>query len=56
MTKLPKRTTSSAEDDAHAYPIDDASRAAILEGLGQADGQDYASDEEVAAADKRNGI
>ena len=47
---------SLTEGDASAYPVDPATRAAILEGLAEADRQDYASDEEVAAADKRHGI
>ncbi|TMI98259.1 MAG: hypothetical protein E6G97_26445 [Alphaproteobacteria bacterium] len=47
---------SLTEGDASGYPIDDATRAAILEGLAEADRGDYASDEEVAAADKRHGI
>jgi hypothetical protein len=53
MTKLP---TSSAEVDAHAYPIDEATRAAILEGLAEADRQECVAEEVVAAADRRHGI
>jgi hypothetical protein len=47
---------SLTEGDASAYPIDDATRAAILEGLAEADRQDYVPDDVVAAADKRHGI
>jgi hypothetical protein len=47
---------SLTEGDASAYPIDDATRAAILEGLAEADREDYVPDEVVAAADKRHGI
>jgi hypothetical protein len=47
---------SLTEGVASAYPIDRATRAAILDGLAEADRQDYASDEEVAEADKRHGI
>jgi hypothetical protein len=44
---------SLTEGDA-AYPIDDATRAAILEGLAEAERDDYAPDEAIAAADKRH--
>ena len=44
------------EGDASAYPIDETTRAAILEGLAEANGQDYVPDEVIAAADKRHGI
>ena len=44
------------EGDASAYPIDETTRAAILEGLAEANGQGYVPDEVVAAADKRHGI
>ena len=47
---------SLTEGDASAYPIDETTRAAILEGLAEANGQDYVPDEVVAAADKRHGI
>jgi hypothetical protein len=47
---------SLTEGDASAYPVDQATRAAILEGLAEAERQDHVSDEEVAAADKRHGI
>ena len=36
--------------------IDAATRAAILEGLAQADRGEYVPDEVVAASDKRHGI
>ena len=36
--------------------IDDATRAAILEGLAQADRGEYVSDEVVAASNKRHRI
>jgi len=47
---------SLSEGDPSAYPIDDATRAAILEGLAEAERGEYVSDEIVAAADKRHGI
>jgi predicted transcriptional regulator len=47
---------SMTEGDASAYPLDEATRAAILEGLAEADRGDYVPDEVVAAADKRHGI
>jgi len=47
---------SLSEGDASAYPIDDATRAAILEGLAEAERGEYVPDEIVAAADKRHGI
>jgi hypothetical protein len=47
---------SLTEGDASAYPIDDATRAAILEGLAEAERGEYVPDEVVAAADKRHGI
>jgi hypothetical protein len=47
---------SMTEGDASAYPIDDATRAAILEGLAEAERGEYVPDEVVAAADKRHGI
>jgi hypothetical protein len=47
---------SLSEGDASAYPIDDATRAAILEGLTEAERGEYVPDEIVAAADKRHGI
>jgi hypothetical protein len=37
-------------------PIDDATRAAILEGLAQADRGEFVPDEVVAVADERHGI
>jgi hypothetical protein len=56
MSKLPKQAMSFAKVEAHAYPIDDATRAAILEGLAQAERQEYVAEEIVAAADRRHGI
>lgn len=47
---------SMSEGDASAYPLDDATRAAILEGLAEAECGDYVPDDVVAAADKRHGI
>jgi len=47
---------SLTEGDASAYPIDDATRSAILEGLTEAERGEYAPDDVVAAADKRHGI
>ena len=47
---------SLTEGDASAYPIDDATRSAILEGLTEAERGEYAPDDVVAAADKRYGI
>ena len=37
-------------------PIDAATRAAILEGLAQANRGEFASDEAVTASDRRHGI
>ena len=56
MTKRLKRAVSLAESDASAHPIDEATRAAILEGLAEAERGDYVPDDVVAAADKRHGI
>jgi predicted transcriptional regulator len=47
---------SISEGDASAYPIDEVTRAAILEGLAEAERGEYVSDEVLAAADKRHGI
>jgi predicted transcriptional regulator len=47
---------SLTQGDASAYPIDDATRAAILEGLAEAERGEYVPDEIVAAADTRHGI
>ena len=47
---------SMTEGDAADVPIDDATRAAILEGLAQANRGEYVPDEVVAASDKRHGI
>ncbi|MEA2928224.1 MAG: hypothetical protein QOG38_652 [Hyphomicrobiales bacterium] len=42
--------------DAAEFPIDAATRAAILEGLAQAERGEYVPDDIVAAADKRHGL
>jgi predicted transcriptional regulator len=47
---------SLSDGDASGYPIDDATRAAILEGLAEAERGEYVSDEIVAASGKRHGI
>jgi predicted transcriptional regulator len=43
-------------DDAWNVPLDDKTRAAIKEGLEQADRGEFVSDDIVAEADKRHGI
>jgi hypothetical protein len=47
---------SMTEGDAADFPVDEATRAAILEGLAEADRGEYVPDEVVAASDKRHGI
>ena len=47
---------SMSEGDAAEFPIDDAARAAIREGLAEAERGEYVPDDVVAAADKRHGI
>jgi predicted transcriptional regulator len=47
---------SIAEADASAVPIDEHTRAAILEGLAQAERDEFVPDSVVAEADKRHGI
>jgi hypothetical protein len=47
---------SMAEGDAADFPIDDSTRAAIHEGLAQADRGEFVPDDIVAAADKRHGL
>jgi len=47
---------SMTEGDASAYPLDEATRAAILEGLAGAERGEYVPEKVVAAADKRHGI
>lgn len=42
--------------DASAVPLDEATRAAIREGLAQAERGEFVADEVVAEADKRHGI
>ena len=47
---------SMSEEDAAEFPIDDAVRAAIREGLAEVKRGEYVPDDVVAAADKRHGI
>ena len=47
---------SMADGDAADFPLDSATRAAILEGLEEAERGEFVSDDVVAAADKRHGI
>jgi len=47
---------SMTEGDAADFPIDPATREAILEGLAQADRGEFVPDDVVAASDKRHGI
>jgi len=47
---------SMTDGDAADFPIDDATRAAILEGLAQAERGEFVPDDVVAAADKRHGL
>jgi predicted transcriptional regulator len=47
---------SIAECDAAGVPIDERTRAAIMEGLAQAERGEFVPDEIVAEADKRHGI
>lgn len=47
---------SMTEGDAAEFPLDDATRAAIHEGLAQAERGEFVPDEIVAASDKRHGI
>jgi predicted transcriptional regulator len=47
---------SMAGADAAAMPLDDETRAAIREGLAQAERGEFVSDEVVAKSDKRHGI
>jgi hypothetical protein len=47
---------SMADADASAFPIDDEARAAILEGLAQAERGEFVPDEVVAEANKRRGL
>ncbi len=42
--------------DASAVPLDEKARAAILEGLAQAERGEFVADEAVAESDKRHGI
>ena len=45
-----------AESDASVLPLDDSTRAAIHEGLAQAERGEFVTDHVVAESDKRNGI
>jgi hypothetical protein len=47
---------SMTAGDAADFPIDDAARTAILEGLAQAERGEFVPDEVVAASDKRHGL
>ena len=47
---------SLADSDASVVPLDEGARAAIHEGLKQAECGEFVSDEELAAADKHHGI
>jgi predicted transcriptional regulator len=47
---------SLARHDATSFPLDDATRAAIREGLAEAERGEFVADDIVAAADKRHGI
>ena len=47
---------SMADADARAYPLDDETRAAILEGLEQARRGEFVPDEEIEALWKRHGL
>ena len=45
-----------AEGDGPLIPLDDETRAAILEGLGQAQRGEFVPDEEIEALLKRHGL
>jgi hypothetical protein len=47
---------SMTSEDPQLDPIDDATRAAILEGLGQARRGEFVPDEEIEALWKRHGL
>jgi predicted transcriptional regulator len=47
---------SMAEGDAADFPIDAATRAAILEGLAEAERGEFVPDDVVEAANKRHGL
>lgn len=47
---------SLAEGDASTAPLDARTRAAILEGLAQAERGEFVADDVVALADKRHGL
>jgi len=47
---------SITDGDGSAIPLDDQARAAIREGLAQAERGEFVPDEVVAEADKRHGI
>jgi predicted transcriptional regulator len=47
---------SMADADASSFPIDEEARAAILEGLAQAERGEFVPDEEIEALWKRHGV
>ena len=47
---------SLADSDASIVPLDERTRAAMREGLAQAERGEFVSDEELAAANKHHGI
>lgn len=47
---------SIADSDASMMPIDDQTKAAILDGLAQAERGEFVPDEVVAEANKRHGV
>ena len=47
---------SIADADASSVPVDELTRAAILEGLAQAERGEFVADSVVAEADERHGI
>lgn len=53
---LAEALLSMSEGDAADFPLDDATRAAIREGLAEADRGEYVPDDVIAAANKHHGI
>ena len=53
---LARTILALAEGDATAFPIDDETRAAILEGLAQAERGEFVPDEDIEALWKRHGL
>ena len=47
---------SMTDADTSTFPIDDETRAAILEGLAQAERGEFVPDEEIEALWKRHGV